>query len=96
MGSRGRKSAAELSIVRPGSRITARPIAAQPARKLGPAGQAVWDRLTAAYDFADPAGAEILLQCCQAVDLAEETNDSKLELQCRAFVARTLSRLCES
>jgi hypothetical protein len=95
MGIRGRKSAAELAItpfpVRPSL-----PRAVQPPRALGKAGMAMWSRLTKAYDFsADAAAAEILAQACAAADLAEETDDDKLRLQARAFVARTLGRICE-
>ena len=94
MGIRGRKSASELATLRPAPvRVVHRIVA--PPRELDAAGQAIWNRMVAAYDFSAPAGAEILFQACAAADLAEQTDDAKLALQCRAFVARTLGRLCE-
>jgi hypothetical protein len=94
MGNRGRKSAAELAVTRLASaRVVPRTI--KPPRPLGEAGRKLWGRLTAAYDFSSPGGAEVLAQACAAADLAEETKDDKLKLQARAFVARTIARLCE-
>ena len=94
MGTRGRKSGAELAMM-PHKPPPMVPRIVEPPRPLSAPGRAVWDRMVAAYDFGDPAGAEILAQACQAVDLAESTEDPKLELQARAFVARILGRLCE-
>jgi hypothetical protein len=69
MGARGPKSVASLSIV------TAElpkigDASLKPPRPLRAHGKAMWTRIVASYDFSgSPAAAEILAQCCDALDL---------------------------
>src|ERR687888_265306 len=44
---------------------------AEPPRKLGDHGRALWDRIMTAYDIADEAGREMLAQACAALDRTE-------------------------
>jgi hypothetical protein len=55
-----------FTLVGPGS------TGAQPPRKLGAAGQALWDAVTSEYDIGDAGGVEILCQAAQAADRVEE------------------------
>jgi hypothetical protein len=55
-----------LTLVGPGSTTL------QPPRKLGAAGQALWDAVTSEYQICDAGGTEILAQACQATDRVEE------------------------
>ena len=43
-----------------------------PPRKLGPAGESLWNRVQSEYAIADVGGVELLMQCCLAADRAEE------------------------
>ena len=65
----------------------------EPARRLGPDGMALWTKLHAAYDIADEPTIEQVLQVCQAVDLAESTDDPRSELAARNFVCKVLKNL---
>jgi hypothetical protein len=44
---------------------------AEPPRKLGDHGRALWDRIMTAYDIADEAGREMLTLACQTLDRVE-------------------------
>ena len=43
----------------------------QPPRKLGPHGQALWDRIQAEFRIDDAGGIEVLAQACAMLDRAE-------------------------
>jgi hypothetical protein len=85
----------------------------EPSRKLGEHGLNLWRSVQAEFGIQDVGGLELLLQCCTALDRAEELRARidadgavvyargvpkehpavKAELQCRAFICRTLARL---
>jgi hypothetical protein len=65
----------------------------KPARRLGPDGMALWTKLHTAYDIADEPMVEQVLQVCQAVDLAESTDDPRSQLAARNFVCKVLKNL---
>jgi hypothetical protein len=50
--------------------------AAEPPRKLGPHGTALWESINAHYDIQDAGGIELLLLACQALDRAEECSEA--------------------
>ena len=54
-----------LTLVGPGATGT------PPPRKLGAAGQALWDAVTSEYEIRDAGGVEILAQAAQASDRVE-------------------------
>jgi len=60
----------DFSAKRP-SRLAVVGNAPVPTRKLGSAGQSLWDRVQAEYQIRDVGGVELLMQCCLAADRAE-------------------------
>jgi hypothetical protein len=42
--------------------------APNPPRKLGMAGQSLWNRVQSEFRIADVGGVELLMQCCEAAD----------------------------
>jgi hypothetical protein len=54
------------------SRLTVVENAPNPPRKLGPAGESLWNRVQSEYRIEDVGGVEILMQICLAQDRAEE------------------------
>jgi hypothetical protein len=65
----------------------------EPARKLGKDGHALWGKLHREYQIDDEPTLEQVLQVCQAVDLAESTDDPRSELAARNFVCKVLKNL---
>ena len=57
-----------LSIVS----LSSAPSGTDPPASLGDHGRDLWVRITGAYDLSDEGGKELLLQCCQMTDRAEE------------------------
>ena len=58
------------------SRLTVVGNAPNPPRKLGPAGQSLWDRIQAEFAITDVGGVELLCLACQALDRAEALADA--------------------
>ena len=46
--------------------------AVNPPRKLGPAGENLWNRVQSEYGISDVGGQELLMQACLAADRADE------------------------
>jgi hypothetical protein len=61
-----------LTVVEPGATS---PHLAQPPRKLGHVGMALWNDVMAEYRLADRGGIEILTQVCAAADRAEALSE---------------------
>jgi hypothetical protein len=65
----------------------------EPARRLRKDGRELWNKLHAAYDIVDEPTIEQVLQVCQAVDLAESTDDPRSQLAARIFACKVLKNL---
>ncbi len=98
MGSRGRKSAAELAV-NPGEdkgNVVALRTSERIPDGLEAAGKKLWEAVTAEFAIEGAIAREILRQACAAADTAEATKavqDYGRETQARALVARLLQRL---
>lgn len=71
MGSRGRKSAADLQAEKPERTPSRSNIVIAPPRELGKQGMALWRQITHEYAIEAPGSIELLAQACSALDRAE-------------------------
>src|SRR5262245_18565271 len=76
MGSRGRKSAAELAVIAPAKPVSI-PVAGTssglpPPTDLGAVGKELWQQLTTEFTFEDTAQTQQLYQACCAADRASK------------------------